>query len=145
MTNQETRLALILPAVLVSFLAISTWLDLKAFGSHQPFIGTEGRVTALDCGNHGSYLVKYVVNERTITGGAGGLFLKRDCRELSVGEDVRVWYSSKEPAYASFVNPDEVPGRIKSEITVTIFVFYPLAAAAIYLGIRFKLYTKRVR
>ncbi len=143
MTARDTRLAFVLPAVLVSALAISGWFDLKSFRGRQPFVGTEGRVTALDCGNHGSYLVRYVANAQTITGGAGGLQLKRDCRQLSIGQDVQVWYSANDPAYASFVDPEEVPGRIKSEIAVAIFAFYPIAAAALYLGIRFKLFTKR--
>jgi hypothetical protein len=128
---------------MVSAIAASSLFELKAFNEKQPFVQTHGIVGALDCGNHGSYTVTYAAGVRTITGGSGSLELKVDCRELSLGEDIPVWYSSGDPAYASFLDPKEVPGQIKSELLVAVFGFYPLLAVALYLGLRFKLYTKR--
>ena len=143
MPTPDLRVVLILPAVMVSALAASSWFELKAFNKRQPFVQTRGTVAALDCGNHGSYTVTYAADGRTITGGSGSLELKLDCRELGVGEHIQVWYSAGDPAYASFLDPKEVPGQIKSEIAVALFGFYPLAAIAVYLGLRFKLYTRR--
>jgi len=144
MPTPDLRVVPIVPAVMVSALVASSWSELNAFNKRQPFVQTHGSVTALDCGNHGSYTVTYAADGKSITGGAGSLELKLDCRQLAVGQQFPVWYSASDPAYASFLDPKEVPGHIKSEIAVELS-FYPLVVAFLYLGLRFKLYTRRNR
>jgi hypothetical protein len=145
MPTPDLRVVLIVPAVMVSALAASSWFELRTFNEKQPFVQTQGSVASLDCGNHGSYRVTYVAGDRTITGGAGSLPLKSDCRDLSLNQKIPVWYSSSDPSFASFVDPTSVPSGIHSEMGAMLFLGYPFVALFLYLAMRFKLYTKRVR
>jgi len=142
MTTSNLRLALIIPAVMVSILAASDWSDLRKFDEKRPFVATEGSVASLDCGNHGSYRVTYTAGGLTVTGGAGGLFRKMNCGALRPNEKVPVWYSSADPSYAAFTDPAGVHASIRSEIFTTILIGYPSIALFLFLGLKLKLSTK---
>ena len=146
MPTPNLRVVLIVPALMLSGLAASSWWELRTFNEKQPYVPTQGIIASLDCGNHGSFRVTYAAGDRTVTGGAGSLSLKTtaECRDLGMGQRLAVWYSANDPAYASFVDPAEVPSAIHSEIGVMILVGYPLLATFLYLGMRFNLSRKRV-
>ena len=140
---QQLRLVLAVPAMMAGILVASTWSELNAFNAKQPFVQTQGRVVSLDCGNHGAYRVAYGVGDQSLARGPGSLSLTADCRDLSLNQEVPVWYSAKDPGFASFVDPLRVRYRIRSEIGSIIFVGYPLMALFLYLSLKFRAPAKR--
>ena len=133
---RDLGIALALPFVLVAILASSSWLELMAFKDKQPFVLTHGTVASLDCSNHGAFRVRYAAGDATFTRGAGSLTLKLNCANLDVGQDVTVWYSARDPGFASFVEPQGVPGAIHTEIGYMFLVGFPLLACFLFFAMK---------
>ena len=128
--------AFVVPAFLVSAMAWSDWSDLRQFNQNEPFIETQGKVATLDCYNHGQYKVSFQVAEQILTSESGNLYLRENCGYLSVGQAVRVWYSARDPRYASFIAPQQAQSCMRNEILLTLLIGYPFMAGFLFLGMR---------
>jgi hypothetical protein len=125
----------IVPSLLLIF---SVWSDLRGFQEKAPFIATHGHIAKLDCQNHGQYQVSFGVGERVLTVGSGNLYLRKTCITQRVGEFVGVWYSEREPNYASFVPPDEALANMNSELTAIICIPYPVWVIFLFVMSKFR-------
>jgi hypothetical protein len=119
--------ALLVPIVPTALLMISVNSDIGEFRNRAPFSPTTGRVSKLDCSNHGNYYVAYEVNGTPYTEMAGNLYLKGNCGELKVNDSVAVWASQKDSKYVSFISPESALEYMTSESRVLILA-YPFFA-----------------
>jgi len=130
-------LAFVLPAVLVGVMTVSVWSDLRSFNEHAPLVETHGTVVGLDCNNHGQYHVRFTVGMEVLTREAGNPYLRADCRDLALGQTVRVWYSAQDSRYVSFRSPDNAASYMKGEIVQMLFIGYPFMTGFLFVAMRF--------
>lgn len=130
--------AFLLPAILVVLMSLSVWSDIRGFNARAPFLETRGEVAKLECDNHGQYQVRFSVGEQILTRGSGNLYLRANCKGLTVGQKVSVWYSAHDPSYASFVSPERALSYMKGEITSLVIFGYPLLVGFLFLVIKLR-------
>lgn len=123
--------ALLLPILPTALLTTSVKSDMHEFQNRTPFSQTTGRVSKLDCSNHGNYFVTYEVNATTYTEMAGNPYLKGNCNKLKPNEIVAVWASQKDAKYVSFISPENALKYMTSEFRILIFA-YPFFALLIF-------------
>ncbi len=116
--------------------------DIHQFESKAPFVRTGGRVSTLDCDNHGKYFVSYTANGTTYTQSAANVYLKENCSKLKNGDDVDVWVSQKDAQYVSFKSPEIAVDAMASELWAILFAGYPVSvlflSIALYLEKRMR-------
>jgi hypothetical protein len=130
--------AFLLPAILVVLIALSVWSDIRGFNEKAPFLEARGEVAKLECDNHGQYQVKFSVKGQVLTRGSGNLYLRANCKDLTVGQMVSVWYSALDPSYASFVSPEHALSYMKGEIISLVFFGYPFLAGFLFLAMKLR-------
>jgi hypothetical protein len=130
--------AFLLPAILVVLMTLSVWSDIRGFNEKAPFVEVRGEVAKLECGNHGQYQVSFSVGERVLTRGSGNLYLRANCKDLTAGQIVSVWYSAHDPSYASFVSPERALSYMKGEIASLVFFGYPFLAGFLFVAMKLR-------
>ncbi len=141
--KSDLWVAFLFPAILALGMALSVWSDLRGFRGKAPFLEARGTVAKLECDNHGEYQVTYSANGQVFPRGAGNLNLRANCKDLNVGQPARVWYSASDPAYASFVSPENAVSYMKGELTVLLFVGYPLLVGFVFVARRFGYFKRK--
>lgn len=126
------RMMFLLPIIPWLFFSISNMRDVHTFKKNSPFSKTQGQIASRDCGNHTRYRATYKVNGHVITQCAGNLYLGSDSYDLSVGDQVALWYSNSDPAYISFLPPKRALTYMYGELILTLILVYPFFVGVLW-------------
>ncbi len=120
---------LLLPAIVFA----SSKRDLRTFEANAPFVETRGTITQWENTRGCKVSVTYTVEGVSRTNRVGNVHLCAH-QHGSLGKDVRVWHSTRDPDYISLVPETEALDRMNAEIAgltwfpaLTLILYLPLA------------------
>ena len=132
-------IALVAPAIPIGLMALSIANQVRTFNGKSPFVQVTGTVAHLDCGNHGQYTVRFSAGGQPSVQASANQFLRANCQDLRIGQQIPMWYSAADPTYVSFVRPDRASSTMTGELKSLFLIAYPLFAGFLMLAMKVRL------